>query len=178
MTLGAGFGGWRIMVFDDRAGRWGADVNREDGVRMSSTPPPARRQAAGSVDFAMRYDRWYRVIATLMWIGPKRTRIRLDDADGVLRVRHGWAFRLDAPYSVIQSAELVTGRPLAWGVHCTGDKWMVNGARDGIVEIKFSPAIALDKVPMAFAPIRGLWVSVVDEGSFAAALNARIALVD
>lgn len=125
------------------------------------------------IDFEMRFDRWYRLLATLMRMGPKRTLVRLDDADRMLRVRHGWAFRLEAPYSSIRSAALLAGRPLAWGVHCTGDSWMVNGSRDGIVEIKFSPAVELHKVPMAFAPIRSLWISVAGADEFVSALNSR-----
>ena len=126
------------------------------------------------VDFEMRFDRWYRLLATLMWMGRKRTLVRLDDTGRVLRVRHGWAFRLEAPYSSMRSAEILAGRPLAWGVHCTGDSWMVNGSRDGIVEIKFSPAVELHKVPMAFAPIRSLWISVVGADGFVSALNSRV----
>lgn len=120
------------------------------------------------VDFEMRVDRWYRLLATLMWMGPKRTLVRLDNTDRVLRVRHGWAFHLEAPYSSIRSAELLAGR----GVHCTGDSWVVNGSRDGIVEIKFSPAVQLHKVPMAFAPIRSLWISIVDADRFVSALKS------
>lgn len=126
------------------------------------------------VDFEMRFDRWYRLLATPMLMGPERTLVRLDDTDRLLRVRHGWAFRLEAPYTSIRSAELLAGRPLAWGVHCTGDSWMVNGSRDGMVEIKFSPAVELHKVPMAFAPIRSLWISVVGADGFVSAINSRV----
>ena len=125
------------------------------------------------IDFEMRFDRWYRPLATLVRMGPKRTLVRLDDTDRMLHVRHGWAFRLDAPYGSIRSADLLASRPLAWGVHCTGDSWMVNGSRDDIVEIKFSPAVELHKVPMAFTPIRSLWISVVGADDFVSAVNSR-----
>ena len=38
----------------------------------------------------------------------------------------------------IKSARLIAERPLAWGVHTTGEYWYVNGSRDGIVELKLA----------------------------------------
>lgn len=65
------------------------------------------------MDFAMRYDRWYRPLATFVGMGPKRTMIRLDG--DALHVKHGWMFRIDVPLTYIKSAHLITARPLPGG---------------------------------------------------------------
>lgn len=64
------------------------------------------------MDFAMRYDRWYRPLATAMGLGPKRTTIRVDDE--TLLIKHGWAFRLDVPLKNITSARRISGRPFGF----------------------------------------------------------------
>jgi hypothetical protein len=121
----------------------------------------------------MRYDRWYRPLATALGIGPKRTTIRLDD--DTLHVQHGWTFHIDVPLKDIESARLMPGRPLAWGVHPMGDAWMVNGSRDGIVELKFAQPVTSKSVQLmssTWGEVRCLYLSLTDPDSFIAALNA------
>ncbi len=123
----------------------------------------------------MRYDRWYRPLATVLGIGPKRTIIRLDNS--TLHVKHGWMFTIDVPAEHIASARQMARRPLAWGIHPMGDAWMVNGSRDGIVELKFSHPATSKSVQMlstTWGEVRCLYLSLTDPDGFIAALGSRI----
>ncbi len=121
----------------------------------------------------MRYDRWYRPVATVIGLGPKRTVIRV--ADGTLQIRHGWAFRLDVPLENIRSARLWPKRPFAWGVHPGGDIWLVNGSRDGIVELVFTRPVTSKSVKLMandWAEVRTLYLSLEEAENFVAAVKA------
>lgn len=120
------------------------------------------------MEFALRFDRWYLPLATAFGLGPKRTVIRV--ADGTLTVKHGWAFAITIPLGSITAANLVTARPLAWGVHTSVDGWLVNGSRDGIVEIRFTP-MKPTKAPWTTGIIRQLLLSVTDPDGLITALK-------
>ena len=129
----------------------------------------------GRVDFAMRYDRWYRPLATALGIGPKRTMIRV--AGDTLEIKHGWAFRLDIPLKDITSARPFSRRPFSWGVHSGGDVWMVNGSRDGIVELKLARPVTSKSVKLqsnSWGEVRSLYLSLTDPDGFIAALTADV----
>ena len=99
--------------------------------------------------------------------------VRVDDDQ--LRVKHGWAFRVDIPLANIRSAKPISERPLAWGVHCTGDAWWVNASRDGIVEIKLRQPVSSPTVRLqssSWGEVRSLYVSVEDPIGFVAALKS------
>ncbi len=120
----------------------------------------------------MRYDRWYRGLATILGLGPKRTTIRVDD--DTLHVRNGWAFRLDVPRKDIKSARLIAQRPMVWGVHTTGEYWVVNGSRDGIVELRLSRPATSKSVKLQageWGEVHRLRLSLVDPDGFIAALK-------
>ena len=122
----------------------------------------------------MRYDRWFRPLATVIGLGPKWTTIRADD--DTLHVRCGWAFRLDVPLKDIKSARLIAERPIAWGVHTTGEYWYVNGSRDGIVELKFAHPVTSKSVQFqagTWAEVHRLYISLEDPDGFIAALKSH-----
>jgi hypothetical protein len=54
------------------------------------SPGEGRRQNV-YVDFAMRYDRWFRRLATVIGLGPKWTTIRVDDDTLPVPVRMGFS---------------------------------------------------------------------------------------
>jgi hypothetical protein len=126
------------------------------------------------VDFAMRYDRWYRPLATVLGMGPKRTMIRL--AGNTLHVKHGWAFQLDVPLNNITSARRISRRPFSWGVHSGGDVWMVNASRDGIVEIKLARPATSKSVKLqsnSWGEVRSLYLSLEDPDGFVAEIGSH-----
>lgn len=128
----------------------------------------------GRVDFAMRYDWWYRPLATALGMGSKRTMIRV--ADDVLQIKHGWAFRLNIPLKNITSARRTAMRPFSWGVHSGGDVWMVNASRDGIVELKFARPVTSKSVKLqsnSWGEVRSLYLSLTDPDGFIAALTSH-----
>ncbi|OBA57449.1 hypothetical protein A5647_23370 [Mycobacterium sp. 1100029.7] len=109
-----------------------------------------------------------------MGLGPKFTKIRVDD--GTLHVRNGWAFRLDIPLQHIKSACLISARPLTWGVHSTGDEWMVNGSRDGIVKLKLSQPVTSKSIKLqssTWGEVRCLYLSLEDPDGFVAAVQSH-----
>lgn len=123
----------------------------------------------------MRYDRWYLPFATAVGMGPKRTIIRLDNE--ALHVKCGWLFSIDVPVKDIVSTRRIPGRPLAWGVHPMGDAWMVNGARDGIVELKFGHPVtskSVQRLSSTWGEVRCLYLSLTDPDGFVAALQSQI----
>jgi hypothetical protein len=125
------------------------------------------------MDFAMRYDRWYRPVASVFGLGPKWTTIRV--VGNTLRIKNGWAFAIDVPLKDIKSVKRINKRPLAWGVHPMGDAWMVNGSRDGIVELNFARPFTSGTVRFvggSWAEVRCLYISLTDPDSFIAALKS------
>jgi hypothetical protein len=128
-----------------------------------------------AVDFAMRFDRWYRPLATAIGLGPKRTTIRMDG--DTLCIRHGWAFGLDIPLADIASVRPVSRRPFSWGVHTGGDVWLVNASRDGIVELTLRrPATSksVKRQSNSWGEVRSLYLSLEDPASFVTVLGSAI----
>ncbi len=63
----------------------------------------------------VRFDRWYRPLATPLGLGPGRCDVSV--AGGSLHVAMGWAFSADIPLAAITDAKPAKGPFLAWGVH-------------------------------------------------------------
>jgi hypothetical protein len=124
----------------------------------------------------MRFDRWVRRLLTVSGLGPKRTMIRV--ADGTLHVKFGRNFRMDIPVKDIKSACLLgERRSIVWpiGVHQAKDGWLVNGSRDGVVELTFHCPVKPKKVPMGplfGGPVRSLYLSVTEPEGFMTALKS------
>lgn len=88
----------------------------------------------------MQFDHKYgwKLPMNLLGVGPKFSHISVDR--GQIAVTMGWCFRLTAPTSTIDQAE-VRLEPISWklgvGVHCWRGEWAVNGARRPHVLISF-----------------------------------------
>jgi len=112
---------------------------------------------------------------TALGLGAKRTVIRV--ADGTLYIKYGRAFRIDVPREDIKFARQRTERrPWAIRVPYTGDGWLVNGSRHGIVELKFSCPVRPKKVPggpLLNGPIRTLILSLTEPEKFIAAPTSQ-----
>lgn len=73
----------------------------------------------------------------LAGIRPWRSVIEFDEH--TISVRMPYAFSMRAPRSSLISAEEVTGRVLSRGVHGWRGRWLVNGAGDRLVLLRFDP---------------------------------------
>ncbi len=126
----------------------------------------------------MRYDRWIRGLMTVFGAGPKRTKIRV--ADGTLHIKVGYIFRLDIALEDIKSARLLGERRrrlIVWaiGVHQTGDGWLINGSRHGVVELTFGRPVKPTKVPLSpliGGPVRALYLGLAEPEQFITALTS------
>lgn len=135
---------------------------------------PIRPYTMAPVDFPMRYDRWYRPLATVLGLGPARASVTV--ADGFLRVRSGWAFAMDVTLDNIESARTAPERMWGWGVHQACNGWLVNGSRHGVVEIRLAHPVKPTKAPTAGLfnrPVRCLYVSVTNPDALITALTHR-----
>jgi hypothetical protein len=94
-------------------------------------------------------------------LGMSPARSWVEVGDDVLRVRMGWAFRLDAPLVNVRDARPDPARVWSWGVHGWGGRWLVNGSSSGLVRIDVSPAVRARMGPISIT-VRELRVSVDD----------------
>jgi hypothetical protein len=119
--------------------------------------------------FPIRFTGVHRALSAL-GLTPRGSWVEVDEE--ALRVRMGWAFRLDVPRSHVQSARPDTGPVRAWGVHGWRGRWLVNGSSSGIVRIDLAPPGRARVLPWPFAAaVRELRVSVEDPDGLVAALE-------
>jgi hypothetical protein len=108
--------------------------------------------------FPIRFTGLNRAMAVL-GMSPARSWVEIDDE--VIRVRMGWAFKLDAPLVTIRDARRDTTRVWSWGVHGWRGRWLVNGSSSGLVQIDVNPAVSARMGPFPIT-VRELRVSVDD----------------
>src|SRR6185369_881606 len=86
-----------------------------------------------------------------------------------VQVKMGCAFRSRVPRAAAFSVSASPVRPPAWGVPGFAGRWLVNGSRDGILEVRPDPPQRgyVMGIPVR---LRELWVSVEDPTAVAAAL--------
>lgn len=118
----------------------------------------------------VRFDRWYRPLATPLGLGPGRCDVSV--AGGSLHVAMGWAFSADIPLAAITDAKPAKGPFLAWGVHGFRSRWLVNGSAKGVVELTIDPP-AKAKVVGVPTTLRTLLVSVTDPDALIAACSRK-----
>jgi hypothetical protein len=122
-----------------------------------------------STRFPIRFTGLNRTLAVL-GLSPGRSWV--DVSDGLLRVRMGWGFHLDAPLDTVRSARLDEGRVWSWGVHGWRGRWLVNGSSSGIVRIDLDPPARARTMGIPIS-VRELRVSVVGPGGLVAAIAIR-----
>ena len=106
----------------------------------------------------------------IVGLAPSGSWVELDDER--LRVRMGWAFKLDAARGSIRDARLDDDRVWSWGVHGWRGRWLVNGSSSGMVRIDFAPPVRARTGPIPIT-VRELRVSVDDPDGLVAALSPR-----
>jgi hypothetical protein len=119
------------------------------------------------VQTELRFDRWYLPLSVPIGLGPGNSELRVEG--GKLRVKMGWAFTADIPLTSIKSAEATGAKVYGAGVHYGFGRWLVNGSRNGLVELTIEPP-AQAKAWRKSVTLRSAWVSVTDPDAFIAAV--------
>ena len=70
-------------------------------------------------------------------LGPAGAWVEVDERS--VEVRMGWAFRARFSRSVVRVAERSDRPVISQGVHGRSGRWLVNGARRGLVHIELTP---------------------------------------
>lgn len=111
---------------DDRAG--------PDAIMV-----PGREATVTSSSFEIRYAAPLKPLLMAMGMGPDQSGIEVTSDE--VRVRMGWAFRVNIPIRDVRLAER-SARPiiLGYGVHGWAGRWLVNGSGKGVVRIEIDPA--------------------------------------
>lgn len=121
--------------------------------------------------FTLRYGAFSKVLLKLVASGPERSGIAVDGAD--VTIVMGRSFTGRAPRASVTSARPLTGTVLSRGVHGWRGDWLVNGAGDGLVELRFDPP--MEARVLGF-PVhaRRLRVAVDDPAGFVEAIGAGV----
>jgi hypothetical protein len=120
--------------------------------------------------FAIRYSGINRPLLRLLGLGPRRSRVEVDDDD--VTVRMGWAFSTRFPRTAVRSARRDTGAVWGWGVHGWRGTWLVNGSSRGLVRLALEPPQRARTLGLPLR-LRVLRVSVDDPEELVAALRPR-----
>ncbi len=120
-------------------------------------------------EFDLRYGSFAGPLLGLLGLGRSRSRVTVDG--GTIRVRMGWAFNGQAPLQSVRSAAPGQTVALTRGVHGWGGTWLVNGAGDGIVELRLDSPMPARMLGLSLR-VRLLRVSVADPGALLEALQA------
>jgi hypothetical protein len=78
-----------------------------------------------------------RLFLTALGLGPSHAWV--DVSPDEIEVRMGWGFRGAAPRDALVSATSAPAVRATIGVHGWRGDWLVNGALDGLLELRFSP---------------------------------------
>jgi hypothetical protein len=121
-----------------------------------------------SARFPIRFEPWYRVFSSLVFLPPSGAWV--DVGDDEVECRMGWAFRARFPRAAVKSVGRASRAPLSRGVHGFAGRWLVNGAGAPIVSVELAePQRAwVLGIPVR---LRELQVSVDDPDALAARLR-------
>ncbi len=106
----------------------------------------------------------------ILGLTPSGSWVAVDDE--TIRVRMGWAFKLDALRVNVRDARTDDERAWSWGVHGWRGRWLVNGSSSGLVRIDFNPSVRARMGPIPLT-VRELRVAVEDPDGLVAALTTR-----
>jgi hypothetical protein len=118
--------------------------------------------------FSLRYGAASRWLLTAFASGPGRSGIAVSDVD--VAVEMGVSFGGRAPLRTVTSARPLEETVVSRGVHGWRGDWLVNGAGDGLVEVRFEPPMKAHVIGVPVR-VRRLRVSVEDPAGFAHALQ-------
>ena len=113
--------------------------------------------------FEIDYSRGNRLLLSLLGLGPRFSRVVVDDA--AVEIRLGWGFRARIARAAVVGAAR-SERPFwAWGAHGWRGRWLVNGSSDGIVAIDIEPPARGWAVGLPLR-LRTVYVSLADPDGF------------
>jgi hypothetical protein len=118
--------------------------------------------------FSLRYGAASRWLLTALASGPGRSGIAVSDVD--VAVEMGVSFGGRAPLESVTSARPLEETVVSRGVHGWRGDWLVNGAGDGLVEVRFEPPMNAHVIGFPVR-VRTLRVSVDNPAGFARALQ-------
>lgn len=118
--------------------------------------------------FQLSYDAWFKPLAVVCGMGPRRVRITVDDRG--VRIKCGFWFRTVIPRDRIVSAERATRRVVSRGVHGFWGRWLVNGSSRGLVRLRIEPWVEV-RIPISLK-LRDLTVSLDDPDGFLASVTS------
>jgi len=119
--------------------------------------------------FSLRYGAASRWLLTILAVGPARSGAAVGDSD--VAVTMGWGFGGRAPLGSVASARPIQDTfAVTRGVHGWRGDWLVNGAADGIVDVRFEPPMKAHVMGFPVR-VRRLRLSVDDPEGFALALQ-------
>ena len=118
--------------------------------------------------FPIRFDAWYRLLSSSLFIAPADSYVEVQGGDVVVRM--AWAFRARFPRAAVESTAATDTKPISRGVHGFSGRWLVNGSGDGLLTINLNPSQR--GYTLGF-PVRleQLMVSVDDPGGLSSALQ-------
>jgi len=121
--------------------------------------------------FPIRFDAWFRVMASTLFMPPSKSYLEIGDA--MIDVRMAWAFRAAFPRSAVAATSMLKVKTVSRGVHGWAGRWLVNGSGAGIVVLVLAPAL---RAWVAGLPVRlsQLLVSVEDPEGLRALLTRPV----
>ena len=119
--------------------------------------------------FTLRFGAFWAFALRLVGSGPAHSGIAISDAD--VAVKMGRSFDGRAPRASVTSAQALTDTVISRGVHGWRGSWLVNGAGDRLVELRFDPPMP-GHVLMFPVKVRRLRISVDDPDGVVAAVGA------
>jgi hypothetical protein len=130
--------------------------------------PHIKRLAVGAPRwFTLRYGRYSRYLLKLVASGPERSGIAVDARE--VAITMGRCFDGRASREAVTSAQALSGTVVSRGAHGWRGDWLVNGAGDRLVEIRFEPPMQ-GHVLMVPVRVRRLRISVDEPQALVAAL--------
>ncbi len=139
-----------------------------------STPPSSKAvdqdavRITGGKRFPIRFDAWYRILSSGLFIPPSRSYVEIDGEDVVVRM--AWAFSARFSRAAVRAAAPLARKPMSRGVHGLLGRWLVNGSGDGIVAMDLNPPQRGYTLGIPVR-LRQLMVSVDDPQALADALR-------
>ena len=117
---------------------------------------------------SLRYGFFSKPLLTVFGGGPARSSIVADRSQ--VTAKMGFWFEGRATVAAVTRAREVSDRVISRGVHGWSGDWLVNGAGDGLVELRFEPTM---KARVLGVPIhvRRLRIAVDDPAGLVAAIG-------